>query len=138
MLMLAACAEESPVEQTTEIDPNRLQVEGLWAGRSDEGVEERIVCLKMVEPDSAAAFEMVEVDTEIGSGLIAAAHGQWSYRPPRIEIELFSWGDPRGIPRLTAEVAQTGRVLLLRVAYRQGDQFSVALSRASRCGRFVS
>jgi hypothetical protein len=137
-LLLSACGKESPVEVEVETDPNRVAVEGLWAGQSQSGEEERLVCLKMVEPDSAAAFELVEVDTEVGSGIIAAAEGQWSYRPPRIEIELFHWGDPRGIPRLSAEIAKTGRTMLLRVVYRQGDQFTVALTRAIRCGRFVA
>ena len=132
---LAACDAGAPVV-TVEEDPNRIEVAGLWAGVDDAGVEQHLVCLKLVEPDSAAAFEMVAVDTLEGSGLIATAEGKWSYRPPRIEVELFAWPDPRGVPRITAELGSAGTALLLRIAYRQGDQIVVGLNRTTRCGRF--
>ena len=93
------------------------------------------MCLKMVEPDSAVSIEFVEVDTLIGAGFIVSGKGTWSYRPPRIEIELSEFAHPQGTPRVNGELASSGDAMLLRVVFRQGEQFALTMERASRCGR---
>ena len=136
-LALGACDSAEPDPQVLSERTDISAIEGLWAGMDASGREQRIACLKIVEPDNSAAFELVEVDTLAGGGSIASANGRWTYAPPRLEIELFGWPDARGVPRISAELGTSGQVLLLRVSYRQGDQFILGLERASRCGQFV-
>ena len=134
-LLLGGCDSADQTEPRKTEDPNRIEVAGLWAGSDEDGREERLVCLKLVEPDSAVSIEVVEVDTLAGNGSFITGRGTWSYRPPRVEVQLTDFADPRGIPRVNAEVNATGQMLLLRVSYRQGDQFALTMERAVRCGR---